>query len=364
MNTIYKTILLALCMATTVTSFSAKDYEKEFKESFDITEGATVELDNRYGNMTITTHSADRVDIHIQVLVDAKNEDRADDIFDRIDIDIHGSANHVTAKTSIGESGGIWKKFSWGGGFEIHYSVIVPDHVYLNLKNKYGNVSIPDMENDVKLYLKYGNFGMGDAHDMDLILGYGNGEMGDVRDLDAEVSYGQLEVDKADDIDIDSKYSKMTIDEARDIDSDSKYDGYKIRKARDVSNDGKYDNFKIGSVEKVKIYTKYTGIDIELLDRSATIENGYSGITIDEITENLESINIQNSYSDVRIYNPNDIQFEYDLETSYGSLQIDNGTGEWVEDDHDEWARGKRKGRTKSEGKIRVKNKYGNIKLR
>ncbi len=366
MDTIFKTILLALCMATAVTSFAAKDHKKTLTESYDISNGATVELINKYGNIDVRTVAGDQVNIKVEILVDAPSESKAEEIFERIDVSIYGSANSVKAETKIdAQKKGFWKNImSWNKGnkYEIHYYIEVPEHVHLMLTNKYGNIFTEDMENEMDIVLKYGNFEIGNAHDVDVDLGYGKGKMENVHDLDIELKYGDISVEIAEDVDIVSRYSKVTIDKAKVMDVESKYDAYRVRNAISFDNKGRYDNIRLGEIGEVEIDSKHTDIDVDKLLSSAIIRTGYGSIKINEITSDFEEIDIVSSYAEIKIDNPNDVGFKFDVETKYGSITIEDGNGDFGDDDNEEWARGKRAG--KGEGLVKIESKYGSVKIR
>ena len=110
------------------------------------------------------------------------------------------------------------------------------------------------------------------------------------------------------------------------------------------------------------IESKYTDIDVETLVKSADITTSYGQIRIDEITENLQRIDIESSYADIRIYNPNDVGFEFDIQTEHGSILVDEGNGDFGDDDEDHWAKGKRKG--SGNGRIEIDSRHGSVKIR
>ena len=366
MDTIFKTILLALCMATAVTSFAAKHHKKTLAESYDISNGATVELINKYGNIDVRTVAGDQVNIKVEILVDAPSESKAEEIFERIDVSIYGSANSVKAETKIdAQKKGFWKNImSWNKGnkYEIHYYIEVPEHVHLMLTNKYGNIFTEDMENEMDIVLKYGNFEIGNAHDVDINLGYGKGKMENVHDLDIDMKYGELSAESAEDVQIESRYSKVTIDQANNIDSKSKYDTYRVRNATSFDNEGRYDNIRLGAIGEMEIESKHTHIDVDKLLKSVMIRTGYGSIKINEITSDLEEIDIVSSYAGIKIENPNEVGFTFDVETKYGSIAIEEGNGDFGDDDNEEWARGERKG--SGSGVVKIESKYGSVKIR
>jgi len=365
-DTIFKIILIALFMASAVVSFGAKDHKKTITESYDVSNGATVELINKYGNMDIRTIASDQVNVRVEILVDAPNESNAEEIFDRIDIGIYGSSNSVKAETKIAsQKEGFWKNLmSWNNGnnYEIHYYVEVPDHVHLMLTNKYGNIYADDMNNEIDLELKYGNFEIGSAHDVDINLGYGKGKMDNVQDLDIDLKYGEINAESAYDVDIVSKYSQVTIDDAKNIGVNSKYDKYRIRTANRFENEGRYDNLRLGDIREIEVDSKHTDIDIDKLHTRAYIRTGYGSIRINEITSELEEIDIVSSYAGIKIDNPNEVGFKFDVETKYASINIDQGDGDFGDEDNEEWAKGKRPG--SGNGIIKIESKYGSVKIR
>ena len=365
-NTIFKTIMMAIFMASAVASFGSKDHKKTISESYDISNGATVELINKYGNVDVRTIAEDRVSIRVEILVDAPNESKAEEVFKRLNVSTYGTSNSVKVETKIdSQNKGFWKSItSWnkGGNYQIHYYIEVPEHVHLMITNKYGNIYAEDMDNELDIVLKYGNFEIGSAHDVDIDLGYGKGKMDDVHNLDLDLKYSQIEAESAYDVDITSKYSQFSVDEAREIDAESKYDKFRIRKADRFENEGKYDNLRLGEIGEVEIDSKHTDIDIDKLEKSAYIRTGYGGIRINEITSEMEEIDIVSSYADIKIENPSEVGFRFDIETNHASIRIDNGDGDFGDDDDDEWAKGKRPG--KGNGLVKIESKYGNVRIR
>lgn len=365
MSKIFRIIVMAFFMATAATSFAAKDYVKTYEETFTTSRDGSVRLNNRYGNIDITTVSGNEVRIKVEVSVDAKSQDSADDIFDRIDIEIDENRDIISATTTINENRNFWKNLvSWGGNnkYEIRYEVELPAYIYLDITNKYGNISCDDMENDMDIELKYGNFVIGSAHDMDIDLGYGNGELTRAHDIDVEIKYGKLSMNKCLDMDIESKYSKITIDDAAVLDSESKYDHFDIGSVGTFENVGKYDDINIDHVDETVINSKYTKINLEKLGRNADIETSYGSIRIKEIMPELESIEIHSSYANITIDNPQEVGFDFDIHTRYGGISVNEGTGTFDEDGEHEEAEGRRKG--EGNGKIQIESSYGKVRIR
>lgn len=101
---------------------------------------------------------------------------------------------------------------------------------------------------------------------------------------------------------------------------------------------------------------------IRSLEKNLTIETGYGSIRVDEVSDQLEEIDIRSSHAGIEIKNPNDIGFRFDIHTKYGDIDIDHGSGDFTDDDNEEWAKGKRKGI--GEGIIKIDSRYGNVRIR
>ena len=75
-NAIFRTILLAIGMATAMSSFAAKEYTKEITESFTISNGGKVEIINKYGNIDVRPVSGNDVTIRVEIKVETKDQDK------------------------------------------------------------------------------------------------------------------------------------------------------------------------------------------------------------------------------------------------------------------------------------------------
>jgi len=209
-----------------------KEFSKVIKKEFDISAYGTTSLTNKYGAVDVQTWDRDRVKISVTILVNARNESAAEDVFKRIDVQFSNSSDYVSAETVI-ES----KKSSWFGSwsdnddaeFSINYEVFLPPTNNLRLANKYGNTTVAALEGKGDIQVKYGNFeidGLGD--DSQISLGYGKGLLRQAGDVQTMVSYSRLTLEDVKDVSMESKYSNITISRAGDVAADSKYDNYQL----------------------------------------------------------------------------------------------------------------------------------------
>ncbi len=309
--------MLCSVMSYAMPDGGLQEFSQTITEEYQVDPDATVHIYNKYGDVDIV--SSDRSTVHIiaTIYVEARSQDRADEIFEKINISIDGSRREVTAETEYDFN----NNWSWGKkneNYKVHYKVQLPKTNDLDIENKYGNISITDMQSDVSISLKYGNANINDiGGDFEAELGYVKsctvGRVGG--DADLELSYSDIELISAADIDIESKYSDIEIAEGVEIDIESKYDKYEIGSAQSLDNIGKYDHFDIGSVGDISIETKYTHLKIEELFHSGDFSTGYGGVKIRQLHEGFESIIINSKYTgyDIGV----DGGYRLDVDTEY-----------------------------------------------
>lgn len=87
----------------------AKDFEKVIRKEFTISESGEVVIENRYGKVNVNTTGGNEVVIEVTIIVDKRNEDDAQEFFDKVEIDFNNSRSAVSAVTEIGKE----KKSSW-----------------------------------------------------------------------------------------------------------------------------------------------------------------------------------------------------------------------------------------------------------
>ena len=155
----------------------AQEFTKTIKKEFPISQTGTVDLTNKYGKVEVHTWDRNRVKIDVSIVVDARSESAAQEVFDRIQIDFSNDDAFVKAETSI-ESSNSWWKGSWNNKseFQVNYEVYMPSTCDLNLDNQYGNSNVEAISGSADVKVKYGDFQLeGVGGDLKVYLGYGNG---------------------------------------------------------------------------------------------------------------------------------------------------------------------------------------------
>lgn len=371
MKSIYSVLILSVAIVASAYGFdkNKEAFTKSVKKEFDISKGGTVELSNKYGNIDVKTNDGDKVIINVEITVNARNEDAANEAFERIEIDFSSSSSFVKAATVLNSDKGNW----WGGNkksydFKINYEVTVPRSVEMDVYNKYGDVYITELNNDLDLDIKYGRFNVVSAQELDVTCKYGSGEIESCTKLTADLGYVKesegFVVGTCTDAELDSKYSKIRINNAKTIDADAGYDTYVIGTVDEFELDGNYNKIKVSDVGEFTTDTKYTNISIEELREALDVEMGYGGLEIYKVHKGFEDIDVESDYASVKIGVGPGASFKFELDASYASIEVPDNADIRVRDNQNNSKHLEGMVGNAPSGTINVESDYGSIRIR
>ncbi len=298
-----------------------KEFTKSIVKEFDISRDGTVGITNKYGSIDVRTWDASQVKIDVTIEADARSEEAANEIFNRIAIKFDNSPSVVRAITEIETTTG-WKSwFNWGSDgdqFEINYVVHLPATVVLELDNKYGDIYVGDMQNRASVVLKYGDMKLGNiGGNASITMGYSDGSISSTKDLTLDLAYSELYLGSSGNISFDGKYSDLQVETAGDVNSTTGYVDVKIQKMGKLTNTGKYDDFIIDDVVSLDINSKYSGFVVNDLHTYGAFTMSYGSVDIENVQPGFQSISIQTSYTDVSIDVDDSATFSLDASTKY-----------------------------------------------
>jgi len=324
---------------------NAEEKTKEFHESWAVSEVSTLEISNKFGEIKINNDGGNEVTIDVKITVEGANEKKTDELLDLIEVKFSKSGSTVSAETDIDPEFKSQKRFS------IDYVVNVPSDKNLVIENKYGNTIVNKLTGNGDFEIKYGNFTASE------LLTPAGGK------LLVELAYGNATIGKATDINVDVSYSPMTIDELNSLNLESKYSSLEVEEAGKMVIDSKYDKFNLGNVESLEATFKYSNMKIKRLSKNLKIESGYGGVKVEEVVAGFESINVTNSYGQIAL-GLGDASYSIDASCEYCGIDYpeEEFSGDRIKENNSRTIKGKVG--TGDGGKVYIKSRYGEIKLR
>jgi len=309
--------LLAIMLLTSAFSFSNNidngKYKKTktFTKEYVVDADNTVDIDNKYGDLTITTWNKNSVSIIVTVTVESKSEDRTKEKLDDISIDFNQTNTHVYAKTIINSKSN-WSLFSFGSSvnvnFSIDYEIKMPVSNNVNLENDYGSIYIDNLEGESNIDCDYGGIQIGkllNKHNY-INMDYGKQSSIDfINNGEINSDYSKLSIENANDLAINADYTHIEINNIDKISYNCDYGSIKIEKAQDIIGNGDYLTLKIYELSK-----------------SLDIDNDYGSIKIYKLNKSFEHVAIETDYTSVKVGIEEDASLKFDVSTSYAGIDF------------------------------------------
>lgn len=333
----------------TSTQDTKEEKQKVVKATFKVNSTDLLSISNKYGNINFTNHNENKVSVYITILAWGRSDRDAQDILDRITINQDNDSENIYFETQIEESRGGYNS-SNREGFEINYEVKIPKNLNIDVENKFGSVTLQDLNGKLNLEVKHGNFNghnlTGQRHAIS--VQFGNLSINEVASADMEVAHGSINIDKSStDLKIESKHSNVSIDEANVLEVNAKHG-----------------NMRIGTVSKIRGENKFGQIEIRKIVKSAVLQLKHGNCQLEQIAKGFERIEVENAHGSIELRFDSDAKFQFEARTEHGSIRnsMPNTTIQRQEDDDNEQLL---EGKTNGGGnaKVRVTNEHGSIRL-
>jgi hypothetical protein len=336
--------VIALTLMYTVT-FAQDEFTKTYEESFDVNKNTFFKISNKYGKVHIENINSDKVEIVVTLTVQNKSKAKADDFFEKIDINLNKSGNTITAETEI-KSDLKAKKFS------IDYFIKMPAYLKIDLTNKYGEIFINKLNSKSTINCKYGHLQINELVTSSLEnlasvnVKYSKGSINTCDYMNLDVKYSEFEVNKSRAVYVNSGYSQLEFDKAYILKIVSKYDP----------------NFEIGEATKIELEGKYSGYEIGNLANSIKGTIAYSNIEIDNVKKGFENIDLDSKYGNVEIDVEDEASYKLKAESEYGNIssKLDKNT---EKDGTSKMVEGHVGSDKSTKSTIKLVSKYGNIEV-
>ncbi|GGF13354.1 hypothetical protein [Flavobacterium limi] len=321
--------------------------QKSIKKTYVVNSNAGIDIDNKYGSITVSTWNEDKIDLDITIKVNGPNENWVNEKLNGIDVDITALKSMVTAITKIGNSS--LKSKGSSNSFEINYIIKIPKNGIVKLNNKYGNITTLDLESTTDINCKYGK----------ITLGKLNGSNNRV-----QIEYCQNSaIDYIKNGTIEARYSGLKINDSGNLILDTNYTDLVISDGQTVKYDCNYGNFKFQKINSLSGSGNYLTINVAEISNTINIDANYSKINIGIITEKANNVNINSGYSDVYLGYDTNYTFDFDINTKYGNIKKDNSLDISLTENKSTSKKISGYYKKKGQNRVTVSSNYGNVSL-
>lgn len=276
-------LLFFFAYAFPVMADSMEEVVKKEIHTFKVQKGATVNIENQFGDITVSHTSGNEVTVRIEISSKARSANAAQESLDRINIEINQKDNLIKGKTNIRSSN------LNSTSLAIHYYVNVPSWMNLDLKQTFGNITLPESDNEgiCKLYTEYGNISAGTFS----------------QPLKVNAKFGTITIDKVESSDINISYcNNSSINEAQDLNVTTSFSDLTIKQVKQLKINSSYDKLKIGNITDLSGKTSFSNMSIKYLINSFSLsQQSYSDVTIEKADAKFKKISSNASFCKLNI---------------------------------------------------------------
>ena len=357
MKSIYKiTFLLLLFPLITSANIDEKKHEKSkvIKKEYKVNSNAKVSLDNKYGNLNITTWDKNQVEIEVTITVKGDDLDRVEERLNNIDIEFEASSNLVYAKTHFEKerkSWSFWKRNN-NLSYQINYKVKMPKTNAVDLDNDYGSIYLTNLQGKANINCDYGKITIGElsANNNDINLDYcSSSNISYMKSGNINVDYSKITVEKADDLKVNTDYSTLKFGIVNNINFNADYGSISVKEANNVIGNSDYAGMSFGTIKK-----------------NLKIDTDYGGISVNRLAKGFESVIIDGQYAGIKIGVDSNAVFEFELDLQYASFKSNDDKMEFykkISKSTKKFYQGKF-GKGNSNSSINIRSQYGGVSIK
>ncbi|MFY0688434.1 MAG: hypothetical protein JXQ90_14765 [Cyclobacteriaceae bacterium] len=343
-SVIFKFKLVAGMMMLAVLAQGA-EVKKTINKSYKVSSSTYLEVDNRFGKVHVNNWDKSEFKIDIEIIVEGSNEDKAQKILDRIDIDISESSGGYSFKTDMDNL-----KTNNDDQFQVNYTISMPSENPVRMENSFGDLYLDTRDGSAYVKVSYGALKAADFNDeAEINVSFGKGDIGFWQRGKGTIKYSDVEIQRIGKIELNQQFSDVEIDELDEIELESKYG-----------------SVEIGSARSIDAEVQFSGFQIERLSKRLEMTASYVGdFEIEELNAEFESVYISGKFGSYEIGIPSDLKADFRGKFSFCNLKDGGVPIEYnyrVKDMNESEYRGKINGGDESK-KIEVKSSYGDLKL-
>ena len=321
--------------------------QKNIKKTYIVNSNAGIDIDNKYGSISVSTWDEDKIDLDITIKVNGPNENWVNERLNSIDVNITALKGLVSAVTNLGNS--TLKSKGSNNSFEINYVIKIPKNGSVKLVNKYGNISTLNLEGNSNISCKYGKVTLGKLN------GSGN---------QIEIAYCQNStIDYVRAGSIDARYSGLKINESGNLNLNASYTDVNLGEGQNIKYDCNYGNFKFQKINSLNGSGNYLTINIGEISSNFSFDTNYSKINIGSVTEKAGNININSGYTDISLGYAANYPFDFDISARYSNIKHDNTLDISLSETKSNTKRISGFYKKKGQNKVNINSNYGNISL-
>lgn len=283
-------------------SFSEK---KSMTKVYPLDAKASLEVENKYGDIIFETWEKDSVRIDVSILVEAKKPDVVDQLIEMAVVEIEKKGTFIIARTDWGKNTSFWNKslneisraFGSDQKIQIDYKIFCPASLSIDIENKFGDVFLPAYTGEVIMDVSHGDLRCRNMQNpKNVKLSYGKALLDKLNEGMVTLEFAQLRTKSAKNISVYSRSSEIYIDSADKLTIDSRNDDLFLGQIKELNGD-----------------LHFSTCEIDELGNSADLNQEYGALTVKELSDNFTTVKIAPKRSEVTFYTAREMNYNFSV---------------------------------------------------
>lgn len=321
----------------------------------------TLEINNKYGSVQISSCKSDSVTIRAEVEASASNIERPGKMLQGITVNISETNYLIRAETEFSQTinmllesfKGMTKKLiPYESRIQINYFIEAPEYLDIRITNKYGDVYLENSTGIFYVDLSNGSFKANSIS--------GTAQM--------NLNFCDANINSVNQCKIDASFSEIVIGESQNLTISSVSSRFDLKKNKVVDTKSRRDKFFIGSINTIRGNSYFSDYRIENIDKEIYLDAKYGRIEAFHIVKGCEMINITSSYTDIYFTFDPSLSYNLDIKHTNAFLILPDGKTsvekKVIDDDKKEFMTFGSVGKNPGNLKVIIEANRGNIYLK
>ncbi|MBR9853074.1 MAG: hypothetical protein GYB37_00635 [Algicola sp.] len=236
-------------------AYAQKVNSKQWEKALAIPKSQQLFLENQYGSIFIKGWERDETVIKVNISINDKKENRGQSTLEQVKIREEQMKNGVKVITQIEEvKKGFWDKYISSGNrntmdvvhMTIDYEVNVPKDLAVNVRNKFGDLTIDGWNGELTAVVDHGDIWVNNYLDQaQFTMSYGNLSAKSLGICVVRIENGKVDMDNVEALELHSEGTTISLGQVSNFILNSDKDEIKVDKVGSIIADLKYSKMDV-----------------------------------------------------------------------------------------------------------------------
>ena len=254
-DTHYNSFLWMALMLLTMVGTAQERVSKIIEKSFPLKENGELQLENKYGTITLTGWDQQNVKVVMNAKVNHRKREDAQELLDRIHPEIKSNSSFISVVSVIANRNSGWFADFFNKAnpidtdrsrVQIDYEVFLPKKAKLDITNRFGDILIEDWSGSLNVVLEHGDLWLNESlNKADIQLAFGKIRAKNLDYTTIILDNGELTMDEAKNLRLTTEGSEIKIGKVNALELNSNKDDIAINEVGSVFGSLKFSTFKL-----------------------------------------------------------------------------------------------------------------------